>query len=114
VYEPHIAPKFERWAEEYLARRRARRGQPVAVPVEMQQNGPSRRYSDEQAGSEELENLVAREVSEWRDNIEPHYHGEGNDTTMHRRRPWGTFDTLLDEVMQKSNTESFFVFFHGR
>jgi len=33
VYEPHLAPRIEVWAEEFLARRRAARNRAAAVPA---------------------------------------------------------------------------------
>ncbi|EPQ58855.1 hypothetical protein GLOTRDRAFT_135876 [Gloeophyllum trabeum ATCC 11539] len=85
VYEPHIAPKVEAWAESYLARRRARRrqrqGPALAQPYSADEGeaGPShpRRSFELGKGSDaddrtsiELEKLVAKEVDEWRNGVE--------------------------------------------
>jgi hypothetical protein len=75
VYEPHIAPKIEQWAEEFLANRQARRRQrsgAIAVP------SPGRNRTDEDVSrsleeerrSIELENLMAKEVREWRSEVD--------------------------------------------
>jgi len=82
VYEPHIAPKIEQWAEEFLAKRQARRRQRSgAVAVAASRRGhtdenPSRRRGklsdsvDEERRSIELENLIAKEVREWRSEVD--------------------------------------------
>ncbi|KAI0782572.1 hypothetical protein C8Q75DRAFT_811660 [Abortiporus biennis] len=84
IYEPHIAPKVEAWAESFVERRRRlreNRNGPIAVPVQefpMDENQARRdeRGTEVQASGDdsdrmsvELENLVAREVNEWRSNI---------------------------------------------
>ncbi|KAF9463722.1 hypothetical protein BDZ94DRAFT_1163526 [Collybia nuda] len=86
VYEPHLAPKIEQWAEEFLARRQARRRQragPIAVPVSnagvndeefLRRSKRSDSDDDNDEGqmrqSIELENLVTREVREWRSEVD--------------------------------------------
>ncbi|GLB34337.1 hypothetical protein LshimejAT787_0112210 [Lyophyllum shimeji] len=81
VYEPHIAPKVEQWAEEFVARRRARRRQGAgAVPVLAPSSGRDevvkgkRSDSDDEGDhsrqSIELENLLAKEVREWRSEVD--------------------------------------------
>ncbi|KAG6810368.1 hypothetical protein H0H92_012154 [Tricholoma furcatifolium] len=78
VYEPHIAPKLEQWAEEFLAHREAQRQrtQPLLATPH-----PHRRDSESEDGhsdssdeggkkeSIELENLIAKEVREWRSDV---------------------------------------------
>ncbi|KAG6373881.1 hypothetical protein JVT61DRAFT_6034 [Boletus reticuloceps] len=91
VYEPHIAPTIEAWAEDFLERRRAARERRAsAVPVRtsrrrtsssssvssLQGNHPQR---DEGEGERahglndldafELEALASREVDEWRNEV---------------------------------------------
>ncbi|KAJ7210006.1 hypothetical protein GGX14DRAFT_451235 [Mycena pura] len=69
VYEPHIAPRVERWAEEFLAKRKAmkmKRAVP-AVPVPSAGAGEAASVSNE--STYELENLVADEVAQWRNEV---------------------------------------------
>ncbi|KAH7922575.1 hypothetical protein BV22DRAFT_1048802 [Leucogyrophana mollusca] len=72
VYEPHIAPAIERWAEDFVARRQARRSRsapvPIAVSGDTRPDAGSKRDDDE-AETFELEGLVAREVDEWRNEV---------------------------------------------
>lgn len=93
VYEPHIAPKLEAWAEDFLERRRAARNRRAsAVPVRTSR----RRHLSSSSGSShhrndlrrdqgpndgalgpndfsvdglELEALASREVDEWRNEV---------------------------------------------
>ncbi|KAF5369693.1 hypothetical protein D9615_010148 [Tricholomella constricta] len=82
VYEPHIAPKVEQWAEEFLAKRQARRGQragavPVSVPLRNDDTTWSGRSKHSDSGDEgderrqsiELEHLIAKEVREWQSEV---------------------------------------------
>ncbi|KAF9235206.1 hypothetical protein BU15DRAFT_65042 [Melanogaster broomeanus] len=90
VYEPHIAPALESWAENFLERRRtARNRRASAVPVsrrdrrnssssssQSNQGSLSRHGRERPSGqndlaaeSYELEGLVAREVDEWRNEV---------------------------------------------
>ena len=87
MYEPHLAPKIEEWAEEFLAKRQARRQQqaaaadPVLVPVPLHgdEDSASRR-KHRKPGSDhdgpdmrqsiELENLIVKEVHEWRSEVD--------------------------------------------
>ncbi|KAJ8516683.1 hypothetical protein ONZ45_g6041 [Pleurotus djamor] len=90
VYEPHIAPKLEQWAEEFIARRKARRAERqglIAIPQNPRSStgaskkgpGSSDNESDDddnwdqkrnnRRSSIELEHLVAKELSEWRSEI---------------------------------------------
>ncbi|KAG5637813.1 hypothetical protein H0H81_003145 [Sphagnurus paluster] len=83
LYEPHIAPKIEQWAQEFLANREARRKQRAGlVPVSAVPHSDSSRNSGSGSGDEdepdagdkrdllgesiELQNLVASEVHGWR------------------------------------------------
>lgn len=85
VYEPHIAPKIEQWAEEFVAKRQARRRHragaiPVAVSgYDLTDENVSRRRSkrsdsgdeeNEESQSIELEHLIAKEVREWRSEVD--------------------------------------------
>ncbi|KAJ3528406.1 hypothetical protein NM688_g8003 [Phlebia brevispora] len=78
VYEPHLAPRIEAWTETLAERRRrnrARRQGPIAVPV-MSEARPSdsprnmgKKDTDVDSNdgmSVELEDLVAKEVAEWK------------------------------------------------
>ncbi|KAG6915909.1 hypothetical protein DXG01_009279 [Tephrocybe rancida] len=77
VYEPHIAPKLEQWAVEYIAHRDAQRRQRAgAIPVMAsphRRDMPDKRSDSGNEGSErqsiELENLIAKEVREWRSEV---------------------------------------------
>ncbi|KAG8219069.1 hypothetical protein J3R82DRAFT_4826 [Butyriboletus roseoflavus] len=93
VYEPHIAPKLEAWAEDFLERRRtARNRRASAVPVRTSRRRHSsssssstnhnndlqrdRGSNDRELGPNdlsvdglELEALVSREVDEWRNEV---------------------------------------------
>ncbi|KAJ7028655.1 hypothetical protein C8F04DRAFT_1118801 [Mycena alexandri] len=73
VYEPHIAPRVERWAEEFLAKRKAKRARrAVAVPS----GHGADAHGDDDAGTTadgkstyELESLVENEVQQWRSQV---------------------------------------------
>lgn len=111
MYEPHIAPRVERWAEEFIAKRQARRRQKegavvVAVPLRGGNNEDEvlrnrKKRSDpgdndaEDKQSFELEKLVAKEVHEWRSEV-------GRSQVLgarHRKRgPSSGTGTSLDEV----------------
>lgn len=78
VFEPHIAPAIERWAEDFLAKRRARRG--GLVPVSSTRgsgdgdSGPSganprKRTPAGEEDSIELEGLNLGPVDEWRNEV---------------------------------------------
>ncbi|KAH7910327.1 hypothetical protein BJ138DRAFT_980962, partial [Hygrophoropsis aurantiaca] len=69
VYETHIAPVIERWAEEFVAERQARRrrSSPVAMEVSADTRPDTNsKHNNDDAEAFELEGLVAREVDEWR------------------------------------------------
>ncbi|EMD40310.1 hypothetical protein CERSUDRAFT_91025 [Gelatoporia subvermispora B] len=104
VYEPHIAPRVEAWAEAFVERRRRhralRRGPILAQPVgDGTDEHRARRSSDsfkdkkddEDSGDEggigsslEMEELVAKEVDTWRNSI--------RQSTLRQRRPTSTMD----------------------
>ncbi|KAF7432542.1 hypothetical protein PC9H_004483 [Pleurotus ostreatus] len=108
VYEPHIAPKIELWAEEFIARRKAgrlRKQGPVSAPQHPESrtrrnkpNDSSDEGSDNDDGwdkkrggrrsSFELENLVAKELQEWR--------SETGSNVLRQRKPAAStsFNTL--------------------
>ncbi|KAJ7075605.1 hypothetical protein B0H15DRAFT_934634 [Mycena belliarum] len=103
VYEPHIAPRVERWAEEFLANRRARKMQRAgfaAVPVPSHSgkhsdygHGDGREDTEADARSTyELESLVANEVRSWRAQVDA---GRGEGSGL-RHRKNGSM-TALDE-----------------
>ncbi|KAG2158168.1 uncharacterized protein EDB93DRAFT_749467 [Suillus bovinus] len=90
VYEPHIAPAIERWAEDFLAKRRARSGGPVPVPSTGRPgNGdpgprgadPRNRTPARNEDSIELEGLNLGLVDEWRNNV----HSTAQGTVLRRR-----------------------------
>ncbi|KDQ63950.1 hypothetical protein JAAARDRAFT_187345 [Jaapia argillacea MUCL 33604] len=101
VYEPHIAPKLEKWAEEYVASRRERRrlrglvpSRPHTTLFESRPPSPLRSGDDNQS-THELERLVAREIApevdEWRNGVESH-------VLRRRTRPAGqTASTMMDD-----------------
>ena len=79
MYEPHIAPQIERWAENFIAQRQAKRRQreqSVAILIRQtdtsRTNRPDRATDggDEGMSSFELERLVATEVDEWRSEVD--------------------------------------------
>ncbi|KAF8917900.1 hypothetical protein CPB85DRAFT_1283864 [Mucidula mucida] len=80
VYEPHIAPKLEKWAQEFLSRRRERkRLREAAISVSLPfPGGRSGKRSDDGSDDDdksafELEKLVSHvseEVREWRNEVD--------------------------------------------
>ncbi|KAJ7157485.1 hypothetical protein C8R46DRAFT_1040470 [Mycena filopes] len=72
VYEPHIAPRVERWAEEFLAKRQARRARrAVPVPSHGGADGDVDAGTDVDGKSTyELESLVENEVRQWRSQVD--------------------------------------------
>ncbi|KAF8839323.1 hypothetical protein BDN67DRAFT_981912 [Paxillus ammoniavirescens] len=133
VYEPHIAPALESWAETFLERRRNarnRRASAVNVPSSRRDRrssspsptSPSSRRSptrhgrigregapapdDLSAETYELEGLVAREVDEWRNEVlrSQEIGGEGL-RKRNRDRPRDEFDSF--DGMSMSFDESF-------
>lgn len=76
VYEPHIAPAIERWAEDFLENRRARRRVPVASTRgpgdgDLGPRGadPKERTAAREQDSIELEGLNLGPVDEWRNEV---------------------------------------------
>jgi hypothetical protein len=120
VYEPHIAPKIEQWAESFIAKRRARRrqrGGPIAVPVSSSRGtgGPGRgeslfdgrnwdNSSDSSTLSDveetddkviEMENLVNRDILSWRSGTEG---GAKQDGLRHRNMATSAMSSTIDEA----------------
>ena len=98
MYEPHIAPKVERWAEDFLERRRRARSRTLARPYEAayfdaeslddkKSDGVAPDSFDDKR-SFELENMVTKEVHEWRKEVER--------STLRRRKP--QLHTSVDDV----------------
>ncbi|KAL1661597.1 hypothetical protein GGF50DRAFT_117842 [Schizophyllum commune] len=98
VYEPHIAPKVERWAEDFLERRRRARSRTLARPYEAayfdaeslddkKSDGVAPDSFDDKR-SFELENMVTKEVHEWRKEVER--------STLRRRKP--QLHTSVDDI----------------
>ncbi|KAI0677678.1 hypothetical protein C8Q78DRAFT_1074365 [Trametes maxima] len=100
VYEPHIAPKVEVWAESFLERRRQKRrsGQrPVLAsshPFEQGDENGTRRSADERKDKKndddnsmsiELEHLAARERDVWRADA-------GTSSGLRQRKTAGALD----------------------
>ncbi|KAG2149378.1 hypothetical protein DEU56DRAFT_62354 [Suillus clintonianus] len=76
VYEPHIAPAIERWAEDFLENRRARRRVPVASTRGLGDGDlgprgadPKERTAAREQDSIELEGLNLGPVDEWRNEV---------------------------------------------
>ncbi|KAI0355436.1 hypothetical protein OH77DRAFT_1589897 [Trametes cingulata] len=105
VYEPHIAPKVETWAESFIERRKQKRRQrqgPVLAnphPFEDGDENSTRRSrdgrknkkddgsddSDDGGMSIELERLAAKERDAWR-------HDSGPSSGLRQRKPAGAMD----------------------
>ncbi|KAF7318587.1 hypothetical protein HMN09_00369200 [Mycena chlorophos] len=114
VYEPHIAPRVERWAENFLEKRRAKRRSREGVPVATASgSGSGAGHGHGQDGSGlgfgaegmsetgrstyELENLVKNEVAQWRSQVSVSQGlGEGT-ATLRQRHAAGRVSTPLDE-----------------
>ncbi|KAG2360846.1 hypothetical protein BDR07DRAFT_1335195, partial [Suillus spraguei] len=109
VFEPHIAPAIERWAEDFLAKRRARRGGPIPVPSTRGSGsgdpGPSgtdprKRSPAREEDSIELEGLNLGLVDEWRNKV----HRTAQATSVRRRvrvipdTDEGSISTTIDDV----------------
>ena len=104
VYDPHIAPQVQAWNEarkqaaaERRRRNRARQQGPIAAPPVMSEASPASLarsihdsdHDDHDGVSVELEDLVTKEVAEWKTTTGPH-------GTLTRRKV-RTHD-VLDEV----------------
>lgn len=103
VYEPHIAPKLEKWAEEFIAKRKAKRRQReslIAVPVSLASKGKARcKQSDDGGDTDdddksayELEKLISHEVHEWRNEVD-----KSNSSTLRLRRNAASEQSALDQ-----------------
>ncbi|TFK33198.1 hypothetical protein BDQ12DRAFT_769180 [Crucibulum laeve] len=108
VYEPHIAPRVERWAAEFVAKREAQRRQregPIAVPLRSRRRRNRRSSSNNTSTTDdddhgikgtgpedavELDHLVAREVREWRSEVD-------RSTTLRHRRA-ATLDESINPI----------------
>jgi hypothetical protein len=105
VYEPHIAPRVKRWAEEFLAKRRARKAQRAgkgkrAVPVPSTSGGAGVGGGDLDGDKRtyELETLVADEVQQWRTQVDVS-RGQGSGSGLrHRKNVGSSTASALDEV----------------
>ncbi|KAJ7681825.1 hypothetical protein B0H14DRAFT_924415 [Mycena olivaceomarginata] len=106
VYEPHIAPRVERWAEEFLAKRRAKKAQRAekgkrAVPVPSTSGGAGVGGGaedgdlDADKSTYELETLVADEVHQWRTQVDVS-RGQGSGL-RHRKNVGSSTASALDE-----------------
>ncbi|KAJ7154333.1 hypothetical protein C8R43DRAFT_1000870 [Mycena crocata] len=97
VYEPHIAPRVERWAEEFLEKRRMKKAQraqrnAVAVPST---TGDAAGDADIKS-TYELESLVANEVRQWRTQVDVS-RGEGSGLRHRKNVGSSTTGSALDE-----------------
>ncbi|TFK96804.1 hypothetical protein BDV98DRAFT_471331, partial [Pterulicium gracile] len=86
VYEPHIAPKIEVWAESFIANRAAKRRRREGVSVGVSAasdhdesplvprgasiSGGSVRRDERSSSTYELETMVSKEVDEWRTEVQ--------------------------------------------
>lgn len=78
MYEPHLAPKLEQWAEEFLATREARRRQraglvPILATPHMHERHDSNNSGSDEGGGRQLiqlENISSRDVREWRSEVD--------------------------------------------
>ncbi|KAJ8489263.1 hypothetical protein ONZ51_g3023 [Trametes cubensis] len=101
VYEPHIAPKVEVWAESFLERRkqkkRQRQGPVLADPHPIEQgdensfrrSGSSlrdKKHDDDSSMSIELEHLAVKERDAWRQD------GPGPSSGLRQRKPASAMD----------------------
>ncbi|KAF7288623.1 hypothetical protein MIND_01429000 [Mycena indigotica] len=107
VYEPHIAPRVERWAEDFVNKRKAKKAAKQrtreAVPVgvrpgssagtETGKGGEGRRSMTvtdlDTKNTYELETMVAQEVSQWREQVQVRSEGV---STLRQRRPASALD----------------------
>lgn len=110
MFEPHIAPTIERWAEDFLEKRRARRGD-VSVPVSSTR-GPGNGDSRGSTGADVKKKTPAGEDSiqledlhEWRNEV----HRNASATGVRRRTrvvpdtDEGNISTTIDEVCLSSS-----------
>lgn len=106
VYEPHIAPAIERWAEDFLANRRARRRGPVPFPSTQGSvhgdpvpNGADLRQRTS-AGEEDSIELRGFNLDEWRNQV----HRTAPGTSMRRRIIPGTDEGSMASTIDESFT----------
>jgi DNA-binding protein YbaB len=112
VYDPHIVPAFEKWQAQYAASRARRRQGRGPVTVEVEGKGKAegddptnsgtelrsiKRKPDtgdeaEEQQSEELENMVAKEVNEWRTGV------DRSQSALRHRTPAEVSGSALEEV----------------
>lgn len=108
VFEPHIAPAIERWAEDFLAKRRARRRDPVPFPSTRGSGhgdpGPSGTDPREgtPAGEEDSIELRGFNLDEWRNQVHRTTPGMGL-----RRRVGVVPDTDEGTISNNTMNESF-------
>ncbi|KAJ7713397.1 hypothetical protein B0H16DRAFT_1810504 [Mycena metata] len=110
VYEPHIAPRVERWVEEFLTKRQARRARRVvAVPTECNyglgaDDAGTGTGTDTGDGKStyNLKSLVENEVRQWGAQV-----GEGAGSGLrHRRRvpaPGTGSSSIAGSALDESN-----------
>ena len=106
MYDPHIVPVVDRWQARYTARKRERRGlapvqvngngkgnDPTSAGTELQSLGRNRDADEaEERKSTELENMVTKEVDEWRSAVDRSQSG------LRHRTNAGTSGGALEEV----------------
>ncbi|KAK0206644.1 hypothetical protein DFS33DRAFT_1381749 [Desarmillaria ectypa] len=103
VYEPHIAPRLEKWAEEFIAKRKARRRQReslISVPASIPSKGKARSKRSDDGGDTddddksayELEKLISHEVHEWRNEVD-----KSNSSTLRLRKNAASEQSALDQ-----------------
>ncbi|KAK0468447.1 uncharacterized protein EV420DRAFT_1635699 [Desarmillaria tabescens] len=103
VYEPHIAPRLEKWAEEFIAKRKARRRQKeslIAVPASIPSKGKARSKRSDDGGDTddddksayELEKLMSHEVHEWRNEVD-----KSTSSTLRLRKNVAPEQSALDQ-----------------
>jgi hypothetical protein len=106
VYDPHIVPTVERWQAQYAASRARRRQRLVAVEAKGKRNDPTSAGTElqslgrkrnpgaeaEERISKESENIVAKEVDEWRSGV------DRSQTVLRHRTNVGTSGSALEEV----------------
>ncbi|KAJ2983665.1 hypothetical protein NUW54_g10611 [Trametes sanguinea] len=106
VYEPHIAPKVEIWAESFLERRRQkkrqRQGPILADPHPLEQgdenslrrlvsNPRDKKNDDNYSMSIELEQLAAKEREAWRQDA-------GSSSGLRQRKAASAMDEVIEHL----------------
>lgn len=109
MYDPHIVPTVEKWQAQFAARRARRRQRrepvtvestngkgddPTKVGTELQSLGHKRDATDaaEEESSKELENMVDKEVDEWRSAV------DRSQTSLRHRSNAVASGSALEEV----------------